>query len=130
MANKLLPRLAVPHQDTANPAPIEPEAGAWTCSGGSPHRRGEPELLTRVAAIVMLLYAQPLTRILSLTLDNVVQRERRGQVAIRLGDPPAPVPEPFASLLLRHMGQRLNTRHRHQRRRPLAVPRQAPQGSL
>ena len=49
---------------------------------------------------------QPLTRILSLTLNNVVQED--GQVAIRLGDPPAPVPEPFASLLLRHMGQRLN----------------------
>jgi hypothetical protein len=54
----------------------------------------------------MLLYAQPLTRILRLTLDDVMQED--GQVAIRLGDPPAPVPEPFASLLLRHMGQRLN----------------------
>jgi hypothetical protein len=62
----------------------------------------KPELLTRVAAIVMLLYAQPLTRILSLTLDDVIQED--GQVAIRLGDPPAPVPEPFASLLLSLMG--------------------------
>jgi hypothetical protein len=104
MANKLLPRLAVPHQDTANPAPISQKQRLDLL------RRlltdEEPELLTRVAAIVMLLYAQPLTRILSLTLDDVIQED--GQVAIRLGDPPAPVPEPFASLLLRHMGQRLN----------------------
>ncbi len=104
MANKLLPRLAVPHQDTANPAPISQKQRLDLL------RRlltdEEPELLTRVAAIVMLLYAQPLTRILSLTLDDVIQKD--GQVAIRLGDPPAPVPEPFASLLLRHMGQRLN----------------------
>ena len=104
MANKLLPRLAVPHQDTANPAPISQKQRLDLL------RRlltdEEPELLTRVAAIVMLLYAQPLTRILSLTLDDVVTRT--GRSTIRLGDPPAPVPEPFASLLLRHMGQRLN----------------------
>ena len=66
----------------------------------------EPELLTRVAAVLMLLYAQPLTRILGLTLDDI--RCDDGEVTIRLGDPPAPVPEPFASLLLRHAGQRLN----------------------
>ena len=54
----------------------------------------------------MLLYAQPVTRILSLTLDDVLHDD--GEVAIRLGEPPAPVPEPFASLLLRHVSQRLN----------------------
>jgi hypothetical protein len=104
MADKLLPRLAVPHQDTRNPAPISQKQRLDLLNrllAGE-----EPELLTRVAAILMLLYAQPLTRVLSLTLDDVLRQD--GQVAVRLGDPPAPVPEPFASLLLRHMGQRLN----------------------
>jgi hypothetical protein len=104
MASKALPRLAVPHQDTANPSPISQKQRLALL------RRllddEEPELLTRVAAILMLLYAQPLTRVATLTLDDV--RREDGQVTIRLGDPPAPVPEPFAALLLRHMGQRLN----------------------
>jgi integrase len=104
MADKLLPRLAIPHQDTRNPAPISQKQRLDLL------RRllasEEPDLLTRVAAILMLLYAQPLTRILSLTLDDVLQED--GQVTIRLGDPPAPVPGPFASLLLRHTGQRRN----------------------
>ena len=66
----------------------------------------ETELITRVAAVLMLLYAQPLTRILRLTLDDILCED--GKLTIRLGEPPAPVPEPFASLLLRHAGQRLN----------------------
>lgn len=64
------------------------------------------DLLTRVAAVLMLLYAQPLTRILALTVDDILCDD--GEVTVRLGEPPAPVPEPFASLLLRYAGQRLN----------------------
>lgn len=41
-----------------------------------------------------------------LTVDDVFHQG--GEVSIRLGDPPAPVPEPFASLLLRHVEQWLN----------------------
>jgi hypothetical protein len=63
-------------------------------------------LPTRIAATLMLLYAQPLTRILRLTIDDVLHHDN--EVSIRLGDPPSPVPEPFAGLLLRHMDQRLN----------------------
>lgn len=66
----------------------------------------EIPLLTRVAAMLMLLYAQPLTRILRLTIDDIVQHE--GEVTIQLGDPPTPVPAPFAELLLRHADSRLN----------------------
>jgi len=55
----------------------------------------------------MLLYAQPpVTRILRLTIDDVFHQDN--EVSIRLGDPPTPVPEPFAELLLRHIDQRLN----------------------
>lgn len=104
MSSKLLPRLTVPHQDTRNPAPISQRQRV-----GLLHQLltgEETDLLTRVAAVLMLLYAQPLTRILRLTLDDILHDD--GEVTIRLGEPPAPVPEPFASLLLRHAGQRLN----------------------
>ncbi|MGH3219119.1 MAG: tyrosine-type recombinase/integrase [Streptosporangiaceae bacterium] len=102
--SKLMPPVTVPHQDTANPAPVSQRQRLDLL------RRiltgEETELLTRVAAVLMLLYAQPLTRILRLTLDDIACND--GEVTIRLGDPPAPVPEPSASLLLRHAGQRLN----------------------
>jgi hypothetical protein len=52
----------------------------------------------RAAACLMLLYAQPLSRILRLTTTDITHDN--GQVHIRFGHPPAPVPEPFASLLL------------------------------
>lgn len=63
-------------------------------------------LLTRVAATMVLLYAQPLTRILLLTIEDVIHENEH--VALRLGDPATPVPEPFAALLMRHLDQRLN----------------------
>ncbi len=106
MSSKLLPPVTVPHQDTANPAPISQRQGLDLLQRLLTDE--ETELLTRVAAVLMLLYAQPLTRILGLTLDDVHHDRDGGEVAIRLGEPPAPVPEPFASLLLRHAGQRLN----------------------
>jgi hypothetical protein len=73
----------------------------------------------------MLLYAQPASRIVRLTVDNIV-RDGDGQVLIWLGGPPTPVTEPFAALLLQAApaGQHAN---RRQPRRPLAVSR-APGG--
>jgi hypothetical protein len=104
MTNRLLPRLVIPHQSTTNPAPISQRQRLDLL------RRlltdDDIPLPDRVAAILMLLYAQPLTRVLRLTLDDILHHD--GEVSIRLGDPPTPVPEPFASLLLRHIDQRLN----------------------
>jgi hypothetical protein len=57
-------------------------------------------LRTRVAACIMLLYAQPVTRIMTITIDDIVVDDDRA-VFLRLGDPPTPVPEPFAALILR-----------------------------
>jgi hypothetical protein len=54
----------------------------------------------------MLLYAQPVSRLRRLTIDDVIRQN--GEVLIRLGDPPAPVPEPFAALLLELAGNREN----------------------
>ena len=55
----------------------------------------------------MLLFAQPATRIVRLTIDDVA-RAADGQVFIRFGEPPTPVPEPFATLLLQATTQRDN----------------------
>ncbi|MET9248028.1 hypothetical protein [Nonomuraea sp. NPDC003709] len=62
---------------------------------------------SRAAACLMLLYAQPTSRIVRLTLDDIVH-EADGQVLIRLGDPPTPVPAPFSDLLLRARAERTN----------------------
>ena len=54
----------------------------------------------------LLLYAQPLTRIVRLTVDDVI---RDGdQTLLRLGEPPSPVPAPFADLLLEWIDKRDN----------------------
>jgi integrase len=65
-------------------------------------------LRARVAAILLLLYAQPLGRILRLTIDDI---DTTGpDVLLKLGDPPTPVPEPVAKLLLALRDQRTNMR--------------------
>ncbi|MET9695024.1 hypothetical protein ABZY81_42760 [Streptomyces sp. NPDC006514] len=46
-------------------------------------------LQDRFAALLVLLYAQPLTRIARLGTDDV--RHEDGEVLVRLGDPPSPV---------------------------------------
>jgi hypothetical protein len=62
----------------------------------------------RAAACLLLLYAQPLTRILRLTAGDLT-RDQDGQTWLRLGDPPSPVPAPFDELL----HQLAATRHDH-----------------
>ncbi|WP_344886637.1 hypothetical protein [Nonomuraea antimicrobica] len=62
---------------------------------------------SRAAACLMLLYAQPASRIVRLTLDDIVH-DSDGQVLIRLGDPPTPVPDPFSELLLQAKAERSN----------------------
>lgn len=66
----------------------------------------EAPLRSRAAGAILLLYAQPLSRIARLTIDDIV---RDGdQVLLRLGNPPPPAPEPVAALLLEYLGQRTN----------------------
>jgi hypothetical protein len=68
------------------------------------------DLRTRVAAGLLLLFAQPITRIVRLTVDDVLHhgQEDGQEVCLRLGDPPAPVPEPLAGLLLELVKARAN----------------------
>lgn len=51
----------------------------------------------RFAAAFVLLYAQSVTRIVGLTLEDVT--DDGTTVTVRLGDPPAPLPEPVADLM-------------------------------
>lgn len=100
-----MPRLVVPDIDTRNPAPL------------SQHRRitlirrflsdEQIPLIDRVTATLILLYAQPINRIVRLTTDHITTGQD-GTVLLRLGDPPTPVPEPFASLLLQYTATRPN----------------------
>jgi hypothetical protein len=65
------------------------------------------DLRTRVAGCLLLLYAQPVTRLSQLTLDDIITGDD-GQVSIRLGSPPTPVPEPFAAMLTELAANRAN----------------------
>ncbi|TDC60563.1 hypothetical protein E1258_14450 [Micromonospora sp. KC207] len=65
-------------------------------------------LRSRTAAAILLLYAQPISRITRLTTDDIVCDG--DQILLRLGDPPSPVPAPVATLLFEYLGQRTNMR--------------------
>ena len=65
-------------------------------------------LRSRVAGGLLLLYAQPISRVVRLTLDDIVRDD--DQVLIRLGDPPSPVPQLFAAMLLDYAADRANMR--------------------
>ncbi|MEU1217364.1 hypothetical protein ABZ424_34305 [Streptomyces sp. NPDC005790] len=70
-------------------------------------------LRVRVAGSIVLLYAQPLSRVVRLTLDDVTRTDQ--QPLLRLGEPPSPVPEPLAELLFRWIDSRdnMNTATNH-----------------
>ena len=55
------------------------------------------DLRDRVGGLLVLVFAQPLSRILTLTTDHVAFSGR--QVAIRLGSEPLELPEPLAQLV-------------------------------
>jgi hypothetical protein len=104
MSSRLMPRLCLPKQQSGTGSPL------------SQRRRLElirravndetAPLRARVAACLVLLYAQPISRLVRLAIDDVIQDG--DTVLIRLGDPPTPVPEPFAGLLLKLAGHREN----------------------
>jgi hypothetical protein len=72
-----------------------------------------------------LLYAQRVNRIVRLTVDDLIRDGN--QVLLRLGEPPSPVPTPFAEILFSWISERDNmesdtfggvsARHRRARRR-------------
>ncbi|MFG2987175.1 hypothetical protein ACGFYQ_39045 [Streptomyces sp. NPDC048258] len=60
----------------------------------------------RVAGVIVLLAAQPVSRIVRLTVDDVIRDGTT--VLLRLGEPASPVPALVAALLLEHIANRDN----------------------
>lgn len=66
-------------------------------------------LAHRVAGILVLLYAQPLTKIAALTTSAVVTDDD-GETRILLGEEAIPLPKPFAIMMNEHLAARPNMR--------------------
>jgi hypothetical protein len=104
MASKLTPPLRLPAPIISRNAPL-PHHERMALLGRLLTGHDLP-LRSRVAGAIVLLYAQPLSRIARLTIDDII-RDGEG-VLLRLGEPPSPVPTPFAQLLLTWIDQRNN----------------------
>ncbi|WP_329374814.1 hypothetical protein [Streptomyces sp. NBC_01483] len=61
-------------------------------------------LRSRVVAALVLVYAQPVSRIVRLTIDDIT--DDGTTIAVCLGDPPSPLPEPIAELMRVHVHSR------------------------
>ncbi|MGH3709659.1 MAG: hypothetical protein ACRDRQ_16490 [Pseudonocardiaceae bacterium] len=104
MASKLTPPLRLPAPIINRNAPL-PHHERMALLGRLLTGHDLP-LRSRVAGIIVVLYAQPLSRLARLTIDDVI---RDGdQVLLRLGEPPSPVPTPIAQLLLTWISERDN----------------------
>ncbi len=99
-----LPRLDLPRLQIVRAKPLTQRRRLDLVKSVLTSETGSPP--TRAAACLMLLYAQPASRIVRLTIDDLT---RDGdQVLLQIGDPPVPVPEPFAALLLTAAAHRDN----------------------
>lgn len=66
----------------------------------------ENPIHVRVAACLVLLYAQPVTRLVRLTTSDITSDH--DHVLLHLGEPPVPVPTPFDTLLTSYLTHRNN----------------------
>ena len=104
IAGKRMPRLQLPPSKATSPTPIGARERLELIR--RIHDGDGMDLTERVVAMLVLLYAQPLTRVTRLTIDDVIVDD--GRMAIRLGDPPAPVPAPFDALIGEYLAARPN----------------------
>jgi integrase len=118
MASKLTGRFQLPQSVIRHAAPL-PDHERVSHLGRVLTAHDLP-LRIRVAAAIVLLYAQPLSRIVRLTLGDVTRDG--GQVLLRLGEPPTPVPGPVADLLLSWIGNRDNMNTATNRNSPWLFP--------
>ncbi|MFB6782500.1 hypothetical protein ACFCX0_35245 [Streptomyces sp. NPDC056352] len=65
---------------------------------------GSLPLRSRVVAALVLLYAQPVSRIVRLTIHDIT--DDGTTIAVRLGDPSSPLPEPVAELMRAYIRSR------------------------
>jgi hypothetical protein len=100
-----LPPLRFPHR-RAQSTPVLAQDERLRLLATFLHQKEHPPWL-RLAAVLLLLYAQPVTRIGHLHLTDIVERD--GTLAIRFGTEPAELPPPIADLLRTHLAARANT---------------------
>jgi hypothetical protein len=118
---QLMPRLQLPRPLETPPSPISHRQRLELIR--RVYDGTEMDLTERVIALLILLYAQPLTRIVRLTIDDItvdddtadtgssptiVGTPSEPRMAIRLGDPPAPIPAPFDRLIGQYVAARPN----------------------
>lgn len=94
-----MPQLTIPNRPTTNPHPMGQHQRITALQRVLADDNTSPRV--RLAACLVLLFAQPVSRIVRMTTDDVVHDGRNA--ALRLGDPPTPVPEPVAALLLDYL---------------------------
>ncbi|MEU9318253.1 hypothetical protein [Streptomyces sp. NPDC048295] len=99
MDSHRMPRLTIPNRPTTNPHPMGQHQRVAALQRVL--AEGATSLRVRVAACLVLLFAQPVSRIVRMAADDVLRDG--SHVALRLGDPPTPVPEPVADLLLDYL---------------------------
>lgn len=63
-------------------------------------------LADRVAGLIVLLFAQLLTRVVALTVDDITEAD--GALLLSLGEDPVVLPEPVAELVSRYLLERRN----------------------
>jgi hypothetical protein len=101
-----MPTLLIPWRTTSKPAPMAQHRRlALICK--LTHNTDLP-LSDRVAGLLVLFYAQPVSRIITLTIADVILDA--DTVLLRLGDPPSPAPEPLAGLLREPLAHRRSFR--------------------
>jgi len=100
-----LPSVTFPHRK-AGQSPIITQAERLSLLRRFLHHDDDPTA-ERLAGVLLLLYAQPLTRIGRLTLDDITADH--DTVSLRFGAEPVPLPDPVAELLRYHLEQRRNT---------------------
>ncbi len=99
-----MPRLQLPPHRQSVPSPIGPRERVELIR--RIHHDTDMDLVERVAALLVLLYAQALSKVTQLTIDDITIEN--AQMFIRLGDPPAPVPPPFDALINQYLAARPN----------------------
>ena len=104
VASRHMPSLDLPAEVRTHRAPISQHRRlTWTQRVLTDE---SIELRTRVAASLLLLFAQPVVRLVRLTVDDVI---RHGDdVHLRLGNPATPVPAPFSQMLIQLLEERTN----------------------
>jgi hypothetical protein len=104
MTTKRMPELSIPPRSVPKGSTAPMSQRDWTTSLQHVLTDQVIPLRSRVAGSILLLYAQPVTRILRLTIDDVICDG--DQTALRLGQPRTPVPEPLAGLLRTYLRYR------------------------